>query len=161
MISKDVDGNEYVVSVSDLSWRPSAYGIVIHKNNILLVKEHNGFHLPGGGVDLGESPVAAVVREVREETGCTVNNPQLLDMASSLFSAGAMDAPPAVQHVHSLLIYYACTYVSTNTDDIHLDEYEQIAGLSSEWVSLDRLADITVGTTVDWRPVVQRALALR
>lgn len=29
MISKDIDGNQYEVVASELTWRPSVYGIVI------------------------------------------------------------------------------------------------------------------------------------
>lgn len=42
------------------------------------VKEDwNGYTLPGGHVEPGESIVAAVIREMREETGLTVQNPRL------------------------------------------------------------------------------------
>lgn len=38
-----------------------------------------GWHLPGGGVDRGEAPIEAVVREAREEVGLiTCGPPQLL-----------------------------------------------------------------------------------
>ena len=158
MISKDINGNTYEVAASDLRWRPSAYGIVIHQKKILLVKEKNGFHLPGGGMDLGEDPALAVLREVREETGCTVANPKLITLASSFFSYGADDTPPNLQHFHSLLLYYSCEYQSTNLADIHLDEYEQADGLAPEWVAVSKLDDIVVGTTVDWRPVVKQIL---
>jgi len=160
MISRDLEGNEYEITADDLTWRPSAYGIVIRKNKILLVKERGKFHLPGGGIDLGESPDSAVLREVREETGCTVKNPKLITMASSFFSYRTSGSPPHLQHVQSLLIYYACEYIHYNPNDIHLDKYEQEAGLEMEWVDSDRLGDIPVGTTVDWRPAVRQVLEM-
>lgn len=158
MISKDIDGNEYEVTASELTWRPSAYGIVIHENSILLVRENGKFHLPGGGIDIGENPEVAVLREVKEETGCTVTNSKLISLASSFFSFGATDTPPNLQHVQSLLLYYSCEYVSIDANDIHLDEYETAYGLTSEWADIKNLDNIVVGTTVDWRPVVRQAL---
>ena len=72
----DFEGNPYKIEASKLAWRPSAYGIVIRENKILLLKQTNGYDLPGGGMELGEIPEEAVVREVWEETGLTVKNPQ-------------------------------------------------------------------------------------
>jgi len=156
MISKDINGNEYEVTSADLTWRPSAYGIVVHDNKLLLVKENGKFHLPGGGVAIGEDPKLAVLREVKEETGCTIIHPKLIDVASSFFSYGADDTPPNLQHVQSLLLYYLCEYVSTDPGDIHLDKYEKAYGLAAEWVDIDKLDSIIVGTTVDWRPVIKQ-----
>jgi len=158
MISKDIDGNTYEITADELTWRPSAYGIIIHENRVLLVKEKGKFHLPGGGINIGEDPKVAVLREVKEETGCAIGNPKLLDLASSFFSYGADDNPPNLQHAHSLLLYYSCEYISNNPRDIHLDEYEKAYGLTPEWVDISLLDTIIVGTTVDWRPVIKQIL---
>ena len=54
--------------------RPSAYGVVIDAGgaNIAAVRTPQGMFLPGGGIEPGELPRAAVAREVREECGLDV-----------------------------------------------------------------------------------------
>ncbi|MBC6450081.1 NUDIX hydrolase [Actinokineospora xionganensis] len=56
-----------------LNTRLSAYGICVQDGRILLARWVHGdgplWSLPGGGVDFGEDPWDAVVREVAEETG--------------------------------------------------------------------------------------------
>lgn len=58
--------------------RISAYGLVIDNDHLLLcrlsdrVPEAGMWTLPGGGIDFGEHPEAAMVREVEEETGLIV-----------------------------------------------------------------------------------------
>lgn len=40
-------------------------------------KDWRGYALPGGHVETGESIVAAVIREMKEETGLDIQNPRL------------------------------------------------------------------------------------
>lgn len=55
--------------------RVAAYGLVVRDGQILLtqlarrISSDQRWHLPGGGVDHGEDPRDALVREIREETG--------------------------------------------------------------------------------------------
>jgi 8-oxo-dGTP diphosphatase len=50
--------------------RPSAYGLVTDATgHLAVVRTPQGLFLPGGGIDPGETPREAVVREVREECG--------------------------------------------------------------------------------------------
>ncbi len=55
--------------------RVAAYAVIIRDNEILLsrlapqIAPRELWTLPGGGIDFGEDPADAVVREVHEETG--------------------------------------------------------------------------------------------
>lgn len=55
---------------------------LIQKENRYLLqdrvkKDWKGYTLPGGHIEIGESIVDAVIREMKEETGLTVLNPKL------------------------------------------------------------------------------------
>ena len=60
--------------------RPGAYGILVGSDGMLLLVEQDGeLQLPGGGIDPGESPLQALHREVREETGWRIADPSRFD----------------------------------------------------------------------------------
>ena len=58
--------------------RPGAYAILPRNGQVLLTWQggiHNELQLPGGGIDPGEGAIAALHREVFEETGWRIANP--------------------------------------------------------------------------------------
>ncbi|MEL6410805.1 MAG: NUDIX hydrolase [Pseudomonadota bacterium] len=59
--------------------RPGVYAILPRGGNLLLSlqgKRNPALHLPGGGIDPGESPLQALYREVLEETGWLIAKPR-------------------------------------------------------------------------------------
>ena len=63
--------------------------VIIKEGKIALIKRGNEpsrgkWTIPGGLVELGESPDRAVVRETKEETGLDVDNPTLMDVVSNV-----------------------------------------------------------------------------
>ena len=63
--------------------------IIIREGKIALIKRGNEpargkWSIPGGLVELGESPEQAVIRETKEEVGLEVDNPKLVDVVSNI-----------------------------------------------------------------------------
>lgn len=53
--------------------RPSAYGIIAdERGELAIVRSAEGTFLPGGGIETGETPQQAIVREALEECGFVV-----------------------------------------------------------------------------------------
>lgn len=69
IICHDINGGLNEVGEDQLRFRPSAYGILIDGDKILLTRQYDGYEFPGGGIELGETIQDAVKREFFEETG--------------------------------------------------------------------------------------------
>src|SRR3954469_13500777 len=78
-----ITGETVEISADQLTFRPSAYGVLIKDGCILLNGFHQGWLLPGGGIEKGESLTEGLVREMREETGLTVAVGRLLNFQQS------------------------------------------------------------------------------
>jgi 8-oxo-dGTP diphosphatase len=61
--------------------------VIVDDQRIVLIKRGNEpakgkWSIPGGLIELGESPETAVIREAREETLLQVDNPRLIDVVN-------------------------------------------------------------------------------
>ena len=94
-------------------------GVVFTDRRILLVKEHltQRWTLPGGWVDVGDTPSVAVEREVFEESGYEVQARKLLIIADR-----NRHYPPSTFHIYKL--FFLCellggsSVISHETDEI-------------------------------------------
>jgi 8-oxo-dGTP diphosphatase len=122
---------------------------------VLLLKQSTGHDLPGGGVEFGETCEAAVVREVKEESGIDVTTPLLLGVDTSFFKLPREGS----EFVQSLMFYYSCTYVGGELSTDGFDEWEKQYAEASEWIEIKELDTITVGSSNDFRPYIKQALS--
>jgi ADP-ribose pyrophosphatase YjhB (NUDIX family) len=117
--------------------RVAAYGVIVDGSRMLLAhwneSGRSGWTLPGGGIDPGEDPVDAVVREIAEETGYEAVAGELLGIDSKVVPAEQRFVPDAGP-LHALRIVYRASVVGgrlTNELDGSTDE--------AAWFSLDAL----------------------
>jgi 8-oxo-dGTP diphosphatase len=79
-----------VADDEDQHWRVGAYAICRRGDEVLLVRASSrttvegSWFLPGGGLEFGEDPHDAVLRELHEETGLTGRMPRLVGVTSDV-----------------------------------------------------------------------------
>lgn len=149
VICKDIYGKEYEVSANELIFRPSVYGIIIEGDKILLSRQHDGYDYPGGGINLGENIEDALVREVREETGLTVNVGKLIACENSFFRSSKGHS------FQGVMLYYLCQPQSGELTTEFFDEYEQQYADMPEWIDLAHVEGVKFISTADCRRVLR------
>lgn|SRR5690606_20763834 len=133
--------------------RFGAYGVVADAGGrILLARITEGYpgggtwHLPGGGVDFGESPRAAVFREIYEETGQDARVGALLNV-TSFRHRRAIGPEGYPLDWHGVRAIYSAT-----VDDPSAAQVVEAAGGStseSRWFETGALADLPLSAAVE------------
>jgi 8-oxo-dGTP diphosphatase len=90
--------------------RVAAYGVIIDGDRMLLAhwreRGRSGWTLPGGGINPGEDPADAAVREIFEETGYSAELDDLLGISSFVAQPEDRLTPGATEALHGLRIIY-------------------------------------------------------
>ena len=122
---------------------PAARALIFNlESRMLLVRSHkwrNSYVLPGGHVELGETIVAALRREIKEETGLDIYDIQFIGLHEFIFDDVFWEKR------HFILFDYACktdsTYVKLDSES---EEYV--------WVSRQDIASLSI------EPYTQRTI---
>ena len=106
-------------------YRPGAKTFVFYQGKLLLVRlgySHKCWGLPGGGIERGEEPVQAAIREVYEEAGVVLTD-----------STFVSDRTYTNQYKKVTVFYYEATVL---TDDVVIDGQEIT---DAGWFAFDAL----------------------
>ncbi len=130
-------------------------GVVFQGESLLLVRERRDgrWTLPGGWVDVGDSPREAVEREIREESGYEARAVRLL----AVYDRNRHPHPPHPQHIYKLFIL--CELVggapaaSEETDGVGFFTAEALPELSLGRVTPGQIARMfAFRTHPEWPP---------
>ena len=124
--------------------RVGSYAVCVRDGAVLLTRftRSGRWTLPGGGVDHGEDPRDAVVREVLEETGLAFAVGDLLDVRSRRWEH--TDPDGVLVDVHGVQLLFSGEIVGGTLS-------HEVGGSSdrAEWVPLARLDDLVRSSAVD------------
>lgn len=134
--------------------RIGAYGVLVKNGAMLLIRKARGpytglYDLPGGGLEWGEAPEAAVVRELLEEAGVAVGVERLLGSFSRVATWVHPSGERRIELHHMGFLYGLTGQVGPLKEEPDGED-----SLGAEWVPLAGLTDETAS------PLVMRALEL-
>ncbi len=157
IVCRDINGNLEEKDISELTWRPSIYGIIILDEKILLVPQWDGYDFPGGGVNIGETLDEALAREVWEETGLRVKRDKLVSCTEDFFLKLQSRRPS-----HSILLYYTCKDISGTVSTDNFDEEEKTYSKKAEWIPIADVPKLKIKfyNPVDSLAIIQKAQKL-
>ena len=126
--------------------------VVLKEENVLLIRRGRPprlleWSLPGGAQSVGETVQVTARREVLEETGVSIQNPQFLEVVDSIIK----DDDGRVKFHYTLIDYWANWESGTpeSADDAQ----------HAEWVPFHKLGELKLWTkTVE---VIEKARSLR
>jgi len=156
IVCTDLNGNTVSVPKSKLAFRPAVYGVIIEDGKVLLSKQWDGYDFPGGGIEIGESIVDALKREVREETGLEVEVGKILACESSFFKYRFED-----KCVQSILIYYSCKRTGGELTTENFDEKEKEYADMPEWINIEDIEKIKFYNSADNIKIIREAADIK
>ncbi len=145
-----LDGGVIIVDIKiktdECNFKYRVAGIIISDDKVLTVKmcDNSFYCLPGGHVEVGESTVECIFREMKEETGYNVINPKLIAVTENFF------ASKINKQMHEVGFYYILD-LDEYSNNINKEDYIKIEHdkcgdikLEFKWFDISKLNDINI-----------------
>lgn len=106
--------------------RDAVYGICLKDNRIASVKVGSSYFLPGGGIEEGETPKEALIREFKEELGWCIHIRRYITTAREYFSSLSSEC-----YYNSRARFYLVEYIKDSDNCSEKDH-------QLEWLRFDQ-----------------------
>lgn len=139
--------------MKDLPYRPGVGIMLVNAQGLVFVGQRfdsvvEAWQMPQGGIDEGEEPYPAALRELEEETGV---KPQLVERIAETADWLTYELPDELigklwkgKYRGQRQKWYALRFLGTDAD-INLEAHPGHAEFKAwKWATLDRLADLIV-----------------
>lgn len=155
VICRDLQGNDHEVPENELTFRISAYGVVVQDGKALISPQWDGYDIPGGGIEPYETLEEGLKREVQEETGFDIEQGELL-----LFTEDFFIHPNSMKSFHCLLFFYHCSVIGGELSDAGFDEHEKKYAKLAEWHDVSKVDGLKFYNPVDSPALIRKAAEL-
>ena len=126
-----LDSKDYDESI-EVICRPSARGIIVRDGKVAMVHSamYDYYKFPGGGIEEGESPLEAMIREVKEESGLEVIPESIREFGNVHRRSRTAKGGLFIQDN----FYFICAS-ENDVGNTNLDDYENEEGFALEFVA--------------------------